>query len=240
MRLGRITEAIKLTEKATAKLSHSSYDQHLKLSGMELLATCYQEAGRKKDAMKLREEQLTLSKSTFGTDHPRTLRSMRSVADSYSSVGRHADALKLREEALTLQKVKLRPGHPETLMTMAAVAKSLMALNRSNEAKPIIAEGAVMWEKLPLADVNGLYNAACFRALSASVLVACNDPAASAREADRAMHWLNKAIAAGLNDPRIIKQDTDLDSLRQRDDFKRLVSALEAKATKSPERKPPK
>jgi hypothetical protein len=48
------------------------------------------------------------------------------------------------------------------------------------------------------------------------------------KQADLAMHWLKKAVAAGFNDVALMK-DTDLDALRGRDDFKRLVADLEAK-----------
>jgi hypothetical protein len=46
---------------------------------------------------------------------------------------------------------------------------------------------------------------------------------------DRAMELLRKAVKAGYNDAAHIKQDTDLDPLRDRDDFKNLLAELEAK-----------
>jgi hypothetical protein len=41
------------------------------------------------------------------------------------------------------------------------------------------------------------------------------------------MAWLNQAVSAGYKDAAHIKEDHDLDSLRARDDFKRLVAELE-------------
>jgi hypothetical protein len=49
-----------------------------------------------------------------------------------------------------------------------------------------------------------------------------------AKEADLAMDCLKQAVAAGYQDVKQFKQDTDLDGLRQREDFKKLIAELEA------------
>src|SRR5439155_4078489 len=46
-------------------------------------------------------------------------------------------------------------------------------------------------------------------------------------EADRAMAWLQQAIAAGYMDAAHMKKDKDLDALRDREDFKKLLTELE-------------
>ena len=43
------------------------------------------------------------------------------------------------------------------------------------------------------------------------------------------MAWLKQAVAAGCSDAQHIKQDADLDALRDREDFQKLVAELEAK-----------
>jgi hypothetical protein len=48
--------------------------------------------------------------------------------------------------------------------------------------------------------------------------------------ADRAMATLKAAVAKGYKNLAQMKKDTDLDPLRQRDDFKKLMAELEAKA----------
>ena len=94
-----------------------------------------------------------------------------------------------------------------------------------------------MWEKLNRTDADSLYNAACFRAVTAAVQA--KNPAADSRragiakdDADRAMQWLHKAVQAGYKDAAHMKKDPDLDPLRERADFKKLVAELEAKAEK--------
>ncbi|MFL5246097.1 MAG: protein kinase domain-containing protein [Gemmataceae bacterium] len=98
---------------------------------------------------------------------------------------------------------------------------------------------AEMWEKVDPTDVPSLYNAACLRAVTAAVIkqdpkTPSDDTTRLANEqADRAMVWLTKAVAAGFKDTAHIKQDTDLDALRGREDFKKLLAALEASTGKS-------
>jgi hypothetical protein len=90
---------------------------------------------------------------------------------------------------------------------------------------------AEQWEKLNRTDAAGLYDAACNRAVTAGVLRA-GDRTPDARrqsdaEADTAMSWLAKAIGAGYNTPRRLAhmtRDSDLDALRDRADFRRLLA----------------
>jgi serine/threonine protein kinase/tetratricopeptide (TPR) repeat protein len=82
-------------------------------------------------------------------------------------------------------------------------------------------------------DIIGCYNAATSRALTAAAQ-AQNESPESVRlvkqETDRAMTWLEKAIAAGFLDVALLRQDPDLDSLRKQEAFNRLLSDVEAKA----------
>ena len=57
--------------------------------------------------------------------------------------------------------------------------------------------------------------------------------------ADRAMELLHKAVKAGYKDAAHMKKDTDLDPLRDREDFKKLIAELEKKAEKQRQTAPP-
>jgi hypothetical protein len=48
-----------------------------------------------------------------------------------------------------------------------------------------------------------------------------------ARYADRAMEYLRQAVAKGYHNPSVIKEDHDIDPLRARQDFQKLLQALE-------------
>jgi hypothetical protein len=53
------------------------------------------------------------------------------------------------------------------------------------------------------------------------------------------MEALRQAIEGGYADTARLKRDTDLDPLRDRDDFKQLVAELEAEFPPKPEVLPP-
>jgi hypothetical protein len=82
------------------------------------------------------------------------------------------------------------------------------------------------------------YDAACFQC-RAGTLAAKDARLAEARRkvlassyADRALALLRQAVAHGYDDAAHMKQDTDLEPLRGRDDFKKLLGDLEAKGKK--------
>lgn len=94
---------------------------------------------------------------------------------------------------------------------------------------------AAEYESLNLAEAAfKLYDAACIRALCASAIqedptTPADDAARLASEqADLAMAWLHKAVAAGYRDTTHIKQDKDVDALREREDFNKLIADLES------------
>jgi hypothetical protein len=80
--------------------------------------------------------------------------------------------------------------------------------------------------------VGSLYNLACAHALLSAVAGTTGSGATAAQaqtEADRAMSLLRKAVAAGFRDAAHMRRDTDLDALRKRGDFLKLLAELEAK-----------
>ena len=68
------------------------------------------------------------------------------------------------------------------------------------------------------------YNFACIYSLASSKVADKQQ-----EYTDRAMEMLKQAVQAGWKDVAHIQQDTDLDPLRNRDDFKKLVEELEPK-----------
>lgn len=90
---------------------------------------------------------------------------------------------------------------------------------------------AERWEKLNRTDAEGLYTAARLRAATAAVLRSTPNAEAvrqADEEADRAMIWLKQAVAAGYRNAAHIRQDSDLDTLRDREDFEQLLAELQA------------
>jgi tetratricopeptide (TPR) repeat protein len=101
---------------------------------MNNLANSYAAAGRRKEALKLREETLQLQKAKLAPDHPSTLMTMVGLADDYAAAGRAQEALKLREETLPLMKAEFGPDHPDTLRSTVTLANLYADAGRTEDA----------------------------------------------------------------------------------------------------------
>ncbi|HKI36902.1 MAG TPA: protein kinase [Gemmataceae bacterium] len=84
-------------------------------------------------------------------------------------------------------------------------------------------------------DPIDLYDTACATALCVPL---ADKPETKEKYAARAVALLRQAIAKGYKDAAHVKTDSDLDALRPRDDFKKLLADLEA-ATKPKDKKEP-
>jgi eukaryotic-like serine/threonine-protein kinase len=233
--LGQNDEAIKLQEK-TLKLQKVKLgdDNQDTLQTMNNLANSYGSVGRHKDAAELLEKAMAAQITTLGPDHPDTLASMNNLAERYMSLGRSTDALKLNKEALKVRRAKDGENDPDTLRTMLQLAINYAALGRDTDALQLTSEAAARWEKLNPTDNLALYDAACGWAFAAGVIRARDKGpkgiADANVEAAKAMIWLKNAISAGYQDVANLQVDADLDSLRDRDDFKEMIKDLKAKA----------
>jgi tetratricopeptide (TPR) repeat protein len=101
---------------------------------MNNLANSSHSAGRRTEALKLREEVLTLSRKVNGPEHADTLMAMGNLADSYAAAARPDEALKLREDLLRLSRKVNGPEHPDNVRAMGYLAESYAAVGRRDEA----------------------------------------------------------------------------------------------------------
>jgi tetratricopeptide (TPR) repeat protein/tRNA A-37 threonylcarbamoyl transferase component Bud32 len=147
----------------------------------------------------------------------------------------YAGARRLLEEALPHHQAALK-ANPRHLVYRTFFRNNTQALADTSLHLGDHAEAAAAADRLaPLAvdPPNDLYNAACF--LARCVPLAAKDdklPEARRQElardyADRAMTALRQAVARGFKDVAHLKKDRDLDPLRQRDDFQKLLADLE-------------
>jgi superkiller protein 3 len=159
-------------------------------------------------------------------------------AYAYNNLGSALHAQNKLDEAVAAfrKAIELDPkgADADHFLGMALAMKVLQYRDKKNAAGCLAV--AVEYETLKLTDnVGMLYNAACIRAICAAVIPQDpkTPPADAARlakeQADLAMAWLHKAVAAGFSNAAHMKQDKDLDALREREDFKKLVAELEAK-----------
>jgi hypothetical protein len=89
-------------------------------------------------------------------------------------------------------------------------------------------------EQAQAKDVSGamLYQGACLCARAAAVVK--DDAKLQDQYADRAIELLRRAVAVGFPDMQQLKEEKDLDSLRGRADFQKLLQEIEKKAKPGP------
>ncbi len=195
------------------------------LRSMHNLAHSYHDLNRPAEALKLREEVLEIRRRVLPQDHPETLVSLVTLASSLVDADRGAEAIPLIDEFL------LKSDRPDVDFGLVRRAINLRLGHFRKAGDPAGCRGtAEMWEKLNRTDASSLYNAACYRALTAEVQeMASGDeaPVVAQADADQAMEWLRRAVNAGWTDAVQLREDSDLTSLRDRQDFKALLADLE-------------
>ncbi|HXD84962.1 MAG TPA: hypothetical protein VN641_00605 [Urbifossiella sp.] len=118
--------------------------------------------------------------------------------------------------------IPLVPSSPREWLCSARLSQAVtIARSGAQSEASRIVEEQIAALKDPPADL--LYQAvAVFAAASSST--AKND-AKRGEYADRAMDFLEKAVKAGWSDPVRIRRDSDIDSLRDRADFQKLLES---------------
>lgn len=144
------------------------------------------------------------------------------TAEALTRLGRHADALPDWDRAIDLTE---GPTPPNMRLQRAIALVHLKQYSRATAEATILASAAN-------ANADTLYDAACVYALSGAA--AQDDPTHAESCANRAIALLRQAIAKGWKNAEHLKTDRDLDSLRRRDDFQKLVAELEHEAKAEP------
>jgi tetratricopeptide (TPR) repeat protein/tRNA A-37 threonylcarbamoyl transferase component Bud32 len=155
---------------------------------------------------------------------PRHVRERQLLRDShegramaYERLRKHAEAEKDWEKAIELTPREEQPGYRASRATSRANAGRLAeAVTEVAELTKSATWNAAQW-----------YNFACVYALASGKIAD-----KKLELADRAMELLQKAVQAGFTNAAHMKQDNDLDALRDRVDFKKLLADLEKQAKK--------
>ncbi|HET6328473.1 MAG TPA: tetratricopeptide repeat protein [Planctomycetaceae bacterium] len=224
--MGRHADAMKLLEEALAvRKTTLGPDHPHTLLNMANLGRSYNYVGRHQEALKLDQEALRLQKTKLGPNHPDTLWSSLEIAKALIAMHRGAEAVPVIDEC-----VEQVGGNVPSPVLALLVGSRIRYFQQTKDAAGC-RDTAAMWEKLKRTDTVTLYNAACFHAITAAVFRAAERSASTTREAgaeaDRAMECLKQAVAVGFKDTAQIKGDNDLDALRMREDFKKLVAQLD-------------
>ncbi len=229
--LGREAQAIALYEETVQRQrARPAADDNRRVAILRALAACYDKLGRYSDSLTLYEEVLALRKARLGADHPEAAWCLRFVAKTLVQLDRGTQAVPLIDEFVERLSGKVRWDYVAELLWLR-----MRHFEKTRDAAGCRVS-AEMWEKQRLKtrrlDFDFVYDAACFRAITAAVIRAGDQSEMAARdsaaEADRAMTWLRQAAVTRINDLQTMKQDPDLDSLRGREDFTKLVALRES------------
>ncbi len=153
---------------------------------------------------RLHKETLDLRKAKFGPDHPSVLWSTWGVTAQLFKLDRGAEALPMIQEVVDRAlRLKVQPD-------LVGLLNNQRLYYRKKNDVAGCRKTAELWESLHRTDARSLYNAACYRAVTAAVgFAAQKSPAADQEaraDADRAMAWLKQSIAAGYDNLRSCKK----------------------------------
>lgn len=223
--LRRHPEALKMRDEAHSLLTRVLGPNHPDtLLAMHNLGNSLAALGRHHEALKTRKDSFAAHKMALSPDHPDTLRSMWTLILSLVKLDRSEEAASLIEECLT--RAKGKAVHPGLLSELTYLRLRRFQLAKDPDGCRKTAE---MWEELDRTKASDLYAACCMRAVASEVQAKSHGVDAenhSKDDADKAMDWLNKAVAAGFKNVEHMKKDKDLDALRGREDFKKLMELL--------------
>jgi serine/threonine-protein kinase len=176
--------------------------------------------------------------------YPKVARHLSNLADSSHNLGdllmqagKPAESLAAHERAVASRQ-KVADANPTVPRFQRALAGSVRKLGiaqqrggRPAEAVASFRRAVALIEPLPSPGPDDLYALACYQALLGGAAVEGSGlTAAETRTAaDGAMATLRRAVATGYRDVPHMRTDTDLDALRKREDFQKLMKDLEAK-----------
>jgi serine/threonine protein kinase len=222
-------KAVIVREKLAADYPAVSQYQ-VKLGGSYLnLGLLIRHVGRPRDSLEWFSKANRTLRTVYKED-PRSALAKQFLRNShedralaYERLQQYADAARDWDEV-----IELTPPQ-EQLAYRVARATSHVKAGQVAEAVAEVAE----LMKLPGVPASALHDFARVYAIASG-----KNAGKKTEYADRAMDMLQKAVQVGYIDAAHLKMDTDLDAIRERDDFKKLIADLEKKTPAKPEKQP--
>jgi serine/threonine protein kinase len=164
------------------------------------------------------------------------------LANNAELEGRLGVALARYDKAIGILDDAVSKGYEAARMisVLARIGRAITLAKQGNHSRAT-EEAESLARREGLTSVNA-YNLACLwsRSSAAAGRDAALSPADRARlkahHAERAMDLLKKAVAMGHRHPAVMRADHDLDALRDRNDFRKLLADLEAQEKVSGDR----
>jgi tetratricopeptide (TPR) repeat protein len=223
--LGQLAEALPLYEEAVTRLKITSGpDDAITLNSQGNLGDVYRSLGRHRDALPLLEHVLAIRVKTLGPDHRDSVWTALRVVETLVALNRTDEAWSRLGDALNQATRAEAAGKvPSSTFTLELLLLRLQICRNRRDAAGV-RETAELLRGLPNQTAQVKYTLASGHVVLAGLRA--DDPAAAKAEADRAMEWLTKAVAAGYRGRAAIEADATLEALRDRDDFRKLVASL--------------
>jgi tetratricopeptide (TPR) repeat protein len=210
-----------------------------------MLGRAYRDQAKTERAEAAQQQALEIFEKV-AREHPDVLEYAYDVGRCYAELARTADTAGRTDAALArfdkaiaiiegVVSKGFQPGRNNLLD--ARIDRAAMLAGRGDHARATAEAEAVAG----LGDLNSynVYNVGCVFSRAAGAadhdtkLSTADRGRLKAHYADRAMEYLRQAVAEGWRNPSAAKQDTDLDPLRGREDFQKLIAELEAKEKES-------
>ncbi len=139
-------------------------------------------------------------------------------AQALAQLDRHAEAVNDWDRALELgpEKDQDLPWRMQRALSLARAGQHARAVAEANHLAQNKAE-----------DGGSLYSLACICSLASGAVK--DDAQLNGQYAARAVELLRQALGKGFNDLELLKKNKDLDPLRSRQDFKKLLGELQEK-----------
>ena len=244
--LKRHADALRLREDILAAHRRAHGPDHRDtLQAVADVAASHFDAGRKADALKTYEEVLAAQRRLLGPDHPDAINTLEKLATAVDQTGHREEGLRLREEVAAAYRRVRGPDHPSTLGSLTNLANSYGRVGRLEDAcrtreEVLAAQRRLLGPDHPSTQISagnlvvGLNKLARGRAAAARKLADEGQAAEAAAEADRAMDALTRAVAAGAKGRSRWGDDPELAFLRDRADFRALVTGRPAEVAPPP------
>ncbi len=175
-------------------------------------------------------------------DHPQNrdyqvhlLLAYSDLGDLHVAMGKPSEASSWfdKEIAIRRKTIAADPSTPSHRSELANAFRrrgiAMQKLGRPADAARDFRQAIVIWHELTEPSRVDRYNIACFQSLLAGLAAEAGSgltPDEGRAAAEQAMTSLHQAFDAGWNDPGWMQIDSDLDPIRSRPDFQRLVMKM--------------
>jgi tetratricopeptide (TPR) repeat protein len=210
----------------------------------------YAQMGKSAEALKAHEKAQALlptatevNSATFPFLQGELARNLEKTGLLLSGLGKSEEALAACQKALAIRQ-RLSDAQPAVTWMREDLADSHSALGtvrrragQPSEAVASFRRAIALVEQLPTRSARNHYNLARYHAQLAGVAAEAGSGLTAEQgeaEAERAMAALKQAYSGGFGIAHL-RADADLDTLRSREDFRKLLKELEEKAAKAQE-----